>query len=124
MKSGTKKHLPDEKEAELVEFLAGCASIGYANKLHNRYVVMHRDPQSAVEIMEGWWDSFRCRPPEIKLRRAEPLSYARAVATDVQVVEKNYLPAEILEDNGLTRCPGQVFNCNKTGMPLAHKPPK
>ena len=30
VKSGAKKHLTDEEEERLVEFLAGCASIGYA----------------------------------------------------------------------------------------------
>ena len=130
VKSGTKKHLTDEEKAKLVEFLAGCASIGYAKSRKEvqaiaQQIVMHRDPQNTVEITKGWWDSFRCRHPEIKLRQAEPLSYARAVATDVQVIEKYFnLLAEILEDNGLTRCPGQVFNCDETGMPLAHKPPK
>ena len=26
--------------------------------------------------------------------------------------------------NGLNQCPGQLFNCNETEMPLLHKPPK
>ena len=30
VKSGVKKHLSDEEEDRLVEFIAGCASIGYA----------------------------------------------------------------------------------------------
>ena len=110
MKSGTKKHLTDEEEAKLVELLAGCASIGYAKSCKEvqaiaQQIVMHRDPQSTVEIMKGWWDSFRCRHPEIKSHQAQPLSYARSVATNVQVIEKYFnLLAEILEDNGFTRC--------------------
>ena len=128
VKSGTKKYLSDGEEAKLVEFLAGCATVGYAKSRKEvqaivQQIVSLRDPH--IEITKGWWDSFKHRHPEITLRQAEPLSYARAVATNPQVVEKYFsLLEETMEANGLTRCPGQIFNCDETGMPLAHKPAK
>ena len=64
-----------------------------------------------MEITKGWWDSFRRGHPEISLRHAEPLSYARAVANNPNVIENYFeLLAETIETNGLTRRPGQIFN--------------
>ena len=78
-----------------------------------------------MEITKGWWDSFWCRHPEISLHQGEPLPYARAAANNPNVIENYFeLLAETIETNGLTHRPGQIFNCDETGMPLVHKPPK
>ena len=78
-----------------------------------------------MEITKGWWDSFRRRHPEIALCHAEPLSYARAVANNPTVIENYFeLLAETIETNGLTRRPGEIFNCDEIDMPLVHKPLK
>ena len=128
LKSGSKTYLTDEKETSLVDFLVGCAKIGYAKSRKDvlaiaQQIVSTRKP--GVEITKGWWGSFWRRHPEISLRHAEPLSYARAVANNPTVIENYFeLLAETIETNGLTRRPGQIFNCDETGMPLVHKPPK
>ena len=125
---GFKRHLTDEEEFSLVEFLIECASIGYATSRRDviaiaQQIARVRDPQA--EITRGWWDSFRRRHPEISLRQAEPLSYARAAANNPEVIDKYFDSLEeIIEVNGLSKRPGQIFNCDKTGMPLVHKPPK
>ena len=78
-----------------------------------------------MEITKGWWDSFRRRHSEISLRQAVSLSYARAAANNPNIIENYFeLLAETIETNGLTHRPGQIFNCDETGMPLVHKPPK
>ena len=127
-RSGRKKLLNDAEEASLIEFLVGCASIGYAKSRCDvlaiaQQIARTRDPH--VEVSKGWWDSFRKRHPEILLRHAEPLSYARAIANNPEVIGKYF---DLLEDtmkvNGLTQRPGQVFNCDEIGMALVHKPPK
>ena len=105
VKSGLKNYLTDEEEASLVDFLIGCASIGYAKSRKDvlaiaQQIVSIRKP--GLEIIKGWWDSFRRRHPEVTLRQAEPLSYARAAANNPKVIE--------------------IFNCDETGMPLVHKP--
>ena len=128
VRSGAKNYLTDEEEASLVEFLIGCASIGYAKSRKDvlaiaQQIISTRKP--GVEITKGWWDSFRRRHPEVSLRQAEPLSYARAAANNPKIIEKYFdLLAETIEINGLTQRPGQIFNCDETGMPLVHKPPK
>ena len=128
VKSGSKNCLTDEEVASLVDFLVGCATIGYAKSRKDvlaiaQQIVSTRKP--GVEITKGWWDSFRRRHPEISLRHAEPLSYARAAANNPIVIENYFeLLAETIETNGLTHRPSQIFNCDETGMPLVHKPPK
>lgn len=83
---------------------------------------MHRP---GVKIPEGWWDSFRCSHPELSLRQAEPISYARATANNPAAITEYFdLLAETKENNGLKQRPGQIYNCGATGMPLVHKPPK
>ena len=127
-RSGSKTYLTNEEEASLLDFLIGCASIGYAKSRKDvlaiaQQIVHTRKPD--VEITKGWWDSFRRRHPEVSLRQAEPLSYARAAANNPNVIKKYFeLLAETIEANGLTQRPGQIFNCDETGMPLVHKPPR
>ena len=89
-RSGRKKLLTDEEEASLIEFLVGCASIGYAKSRSDvlaiaQQIARTRDPH--VEVTKGWWDSYRKRHPEIMLCHAEPLSYARASANNPEVIE-------------------------------------
>ena len=127
-RSGAKRHLTDEEETQLVDFLVGCASVGYAKSRMDvlaiaQQIVSARNPN--VEVTKGWWDSFRSRHPEIVLRQAEPLSYARAASNNPEVIDKYFdLLEDTLKVNGLTQCPGQLFNCDEIGMPLLHKPPK
>ena len=129
-KSGRKAYLTDEEEDRLVEFLVGCASVGYAKSRRDvlaiaQQVFNARNPDSDVELTKGWWDRFRKRHPEISLRQAEPLSYARAAANNPKVIEAYFdLLEQTIETNGFAHRPGQIFNCDETGMPLTHKPPK
>ena len=128
VKSDAKTHLTGEEESKLVEFIAGCASVGYA-KSHKevqaiaKQIAACRNPQ--VQLTKGWWDPFKGRHPEVTLQQAEPLSYARAVATDPAIITKYF---DVLEDtlstSGLVDKPGQIFNCDETGLPLQCNPPK
>ena len=120
--------LTDEEESRLAEFLVGCASIGYAKSRKEVLAIVQQilDAQNAnVEVTKGWWDSYLKRHPKLTLRHAEPISYARAVATNPDVFHRYFdLLEETLLENGLTDRPAQIFNCDETGMPLTHKPGK
>ena len=126
VKSGSKNYLTDEEETSLVEFLVGCAKIGSAKSRKDVLAIAQQNVSTrkpGVEITKEWWDIFRRRHPEISLRQTEPLSYARAAANNPNVIENYFeLLAETIETNGLTRRPGQIFNCDELGMPLVHKP--
>ena len=50
---------------------------------------------------------------------AVPLSVARAMATDQNVLDCYFkMLTEALSDNGLLHRQAQIYNCNETGMPL------
>ena len=120
--------LTANEEKHLAEFLIGCASIGYAKSRKAVLSIVQQILDSrgvTAEVTKGWWDSFHKRHPNLKLRQAEPLAYARAMANDREVINKYFdMLEETIQENGLTNRPAQIFNCDETGLPLTHKPPK
>lgn len=72
----------------------------------------------------GCWEYFRRRHPKLTLRTAAPVSYARAMASDPEIINNYY---DLLEctlcDNDLMEKPAQIFNLDETGMPLDPSPP-
>ena len=59
------------------------------------------------------------RNPPIILRKGESLSQALLDATNRDVVDAYYaLLYNVLEERQLLNKPGQIFNCDETGVPL------
>ena len=88
--SGPTKHLSTE-EKELVKFVLGCASIGYACS-HKELIAL---AQSIIEnkgitnhVTNGWWESFCKCHPNLTLRANVLLSQARAKATDPEMLNQ------------------------------------
>ena len=106
-RSGAKRYLSDKEEAALVDFLIGCASIGYAKSCKDvmaliQQIVSARD--SKVEVTRGWWNSFHVGHPEVTLRHAEPLSYARAAASSPDIINRYFdLLEDVIKVNGLSK---------------------
>ena len=120
--SGPPRYLSDEEEKELAEFLRNCAKVGYA---HTRLQVMAlvqqtlKDKGLDVRVSNGWWESFKRRNPKLALRTAEPLSYARMIAGNPDVLNYYYdLLENTLVENDLVDKPSQIFNTDETGLPL------
>ena len=91
--SGPTKYLTDEEEVEIEEFLVGCASLGFARSRQQvmelvQEVMNHKG--HSVRVSHGWWDSFRRRHPTLTLRTASPLSYARTVGSDPNIIAKYF----------------------------------
>ena len=89
-KSGPQKYLSDLEEEELVSFLIGSASIGFARTrkqvLTIVQTVVAKKGVNAV-VSHGWWESFKRRHSNITIRTAEHLSYCRAVASSPKVLD-------------------------------------
>ena len=91
-------------EVEMVSFLICSSQIGY---LHTRHQVMGL-VQGVVNgkgieavMSDGWWERFKKRQTSITLRKAAPLSYARAMASNQECLERYYdLLENILKING------------------------
>ena len=120
--SGPPAYLTSEEEEQLVKFLTGCASVGYARSKKEVMALVSRVIEGKgkhVEISNGWWESFKKRNPKLILRLASPLSYARAIASDRDTLDCYYnLLEKTLLENGLSENPCNIFNCDETGMPL------
>ena len=127
-KSGPEKYLTDAEEAELVNFLVECAKVGYARSRKDVLSLVQmvvKTKGKDVVLSGGWWQSFKKRHPEITLRSAEPLAYARAVASNPAVLDRYYdILEHALTENDLMDKPCQIFNCDETGMPLSPQPTK
>ena len=67
----------------------------------------------------NWWRGFRSRHPELSLHTADNLERSRACTLTREVVDKYFdCLKTTLENNGLTNAPRQLFNCDKTFLPL------
>ena len=122
VRSGPPKYLTDEEEEELERYLTHCSSVGFGRSWQQviqlvQEVVTRKG--LAAMVTHGWWESFRRRHPKLTLRIAAPVSYARAMASDPEVIDNYY---DLLEctlcDNDLMDKPAQIFNLDETGMPL------
>ena len=120
--SGPPRYLSDEEEKELAEFLRNCAKVGYARtRLQVITLVQQtlKDKGLDVRVSNGWWESFKRRNPKLALRTAEPLSYARLIAGNPEVLNYYYdLLENTLMENDLMDKPSQIFNTDETGLPL------
>ena len=125
--SGPSRYLSDEEEAELVHFLVGSASVGYAKTKKDVLAIVSRIIEAKggakSTVSHGWWESFRKRHPNLTLRTAEKLSYARYVSTDPDIINQYFdLLKDTLMNNKLLDRPAQIFNCDETGLPLDQTP--
>ena len=125
---GQPKYLTVAEEEELEEFLVGCASVGFARSrqqvLQLVQEVVNRKGYN-VQVSHGWWESFRRRHPNLSLRTASPLSYARIVGSDPNIIGRYFdLLERTLTDNSFVEKPSQIFNLDETGMPLNPAPPR
>ena len=126
--SGPMRYLDDHEDAELVTFLSGAAGMGFARSKKEVICMVEATLVSKgspiQHVSNGWWESFLKRHPQLCLRKAEKLSYARLKATDPVVLEKYYdLLERTLEEYDLFHRPLCVFNCDETGMCYQHTPP-
>ena len=98
---------------------------GHGNKYScwlGRYVVSRKG--LAMGVTHGCWEGFKKCHPKLTLRTAAPVSYARAMASDPEIIGNYYdLLEQTLLDNDLLAKPAQIFNLDETGMPLDHTPP-
>lgn len=58
--------------------------------------------------------------PQVALRNAVPLSYARAMATDHIVLDNYYdLLEHVLQSKDILDKPGNIFNCDESGIQMS-----
>ena len=75
--SGLTKYLSDIEEEELMQFLLGCSSTGFANFRMEILVIIQSVVQKDIKVTvtNGWWDSFRKRHPSLSCTSPETLIF-------------------------------------------------
>ena len=123
--SGPEKFLSTNEECELARFLTKCAHIRFPKTRIEVLCIVRNILESKglnADVTSGWWEGFCRRNPSLTLRVAAPLSKARFVATDPEVINRYFdLLEETLERAELEDKPAQIFNMDETGMPLDPK---
>ena len=123
---GPKPYLTHEEEKQLVEFLVNCCKMGYGKTRGEvlKIVEAIMKKKGRKHISQGWWCRFRDRWPQLNLRRGDPFSIAREKMTSRHVFDNYFdLLEETLDEFDLKDKPSQIYNCDKSGMPLEHMPP-
>ena len=69
-------------------------------------------------VTRGWWQKFCAYHTELCHRTAVPLSIARAMATDQDVLNCYFEMLIETSDNGLLNRSTQIYNCDEIGLPL------
>lgn len=69
-------------------------------------------------VRKGWWASYQKRHPELTLRHAEPLAYARAVANNSEIIGRYFnLLEETLRETILLIARRRYLTAMKRGCP-------
>ena len=126
VKSGPKQYLSCEEETELATFLKSCASVGYGKTRRDvmgiaQSVAMDKGILRGHRISQGWWRQFLKRQKDLSLRRGDNCAQVR-INNDTM---KQYF--DLLEDtfkeHNLLQHPSQIYNVDKSGIPLDPKSP-
>ena len=111
-KSGSPRYLTDLEEAELVNFIVESARMGYARSRKEILALVQaalKNKGKEVVLSGDWWKSIKKRHPKITLQSAEPLTYARAVASNPVVLDRYYdILESTLSENELGDKPCQI----------------
>ena len=125
---GPELYLSAEEEEELSSFLLKCSRIGYPKSRSQVLSIVQEivsQRRQNVSVTNGWWERFSKRHPNICLKTLMPLSYVRAMAEDEASLDSYFdLLETTLHENNIFDHPGNIFNCDETGMPLNPKPLK
>ena len=124
-RSGPSSYLTPEEEEELTSFLIEMAKIGYGHTRKQIIALVQQIVESkGIEtvVSSGWWERYIKRHPQIALRVAVPLSMARAMASDRDVIDRYFnMLEDCLRSNEILDKPAHIFNCDETGVPLNPK---
>ena len=88
---GAPRYFDDEEQKELVQWLEGCAEVGCAKSVSEvraivGAIVAKKQNLDHLTVSHGWWDRFRVRHPQLRLRGGQTLAYVCAVCTSRDIL--------------------------------------
>ena len=127
-KSWPKKILTDEEEEVLVNFLIGCATVGYAKTRAEVMTMINQLNKSrglVGTVSSGWWEGFSKRHPCLTLRIAPCVSQQRHISSHPTVLNQYFdVLEETLTEYDLMKKPNCIFNMDETGVAMEPDQPK
>lgn len=127
-RSGPESYLSANEEEELVSFIENCSDIGYSRSKKQIIALVQQvmnEKGRDVTVSLGWWASFSHRHPQLTLRKAEPVSVARALGTRAEIIQRYFdLLEKTLLQYDLLEKPASIFNMDETGLSLDPGGPK
>ena len=126
-KPGRPPVLTEDEEVTLAARLKRLAKIGYGLTSHEirslvfQYCEKHGTPNPFTGGQAGrkWFRGFMKRTPELSVRQAEKLNFARGMKMNRTVVN-NYIDLleKTMRDNSVLHKPESVFNADESGVQL------
>ncbi len=127
-KPGINTVLSAEEESSLVQYLLYMAQRGFPlTRTMTKAFAWAISKRSGTDNRfsksdgpgEHWWQLFRSRHPEIRLRKSDNLEHSRAEALNPTIVEEyfNILEATFTKHDLLTS-PRELYNCDETFLPM------
>ena len=125
---GRRPYLTESEERELEVFLMKCSQMGYGKTRKDVLQIVEKISvlkgiEIEDQIADGWYHRFKNRVPSITIRRGDPYVSVRADCCNRQTYEKYFaMLKELLNNYDLVNKPGQVYNCDESGMPFDAHP--
>ena len=125
--------LTDEEEDRLCKYIIQMADMGFglttedimsiafkiAEKSHRKH------PFSNGMAGRGWFEGFKSRHPQLRIRKPQPLSYCRALCSNKETIEEFFAKlGSIYGRLNLILKPMLVYNVDETGLSVVHSPLK
>ena len=125
--------LTEDEEEQLARYIIDMSEMGFGL---SRDTVMHlafnivdkcqrNHPFKDGKAGRAWLDGFRMRHPKLTIRTPQPLSYCRALCSNMDTFKDFFgkLGAIFGRLNLLSK-PMLIYNCDETGITVVHKPGK
>ena len=125
--SGPKPYLSKEEEGELSDYLVNCSKMGYGKTRSQVLQIVEeialKKGRKMKHVTDEWYRRFKRRVPIMTLRRGDPYANVRAQCSNRGTYESYFkLLKQVLDEHGLTDKPGQIYNCDESGMPFDARP--
>ena len=127
-KPGPRPYLSPEEEEEVALFVVNCSKMGYGKTQRQvlqmvEEIVLQKGMTVKKHVSDGWFRRFKSRFPMLTLRKGDAYANVRADCTNRETFEKYFqLLKEVLDKHGLEHKPGQIYNCDESGMPFDARP--
>jgi len=76
-----------------------------------------------LKVTDGWFKRFLERQPTLSLRKGDATANVRMDCLSNETMLQYFqMLGDVLTEHNLLNSPAQIYNVDKTGMPLDHRP--